>query len=610
MLRIGESGNLIDVHASGTGIDDVLVEPALLIDGLWLARLNDAPMLEHVDLVGIDDLPDVMRDDDHRTSALDGVDAGLNLLCGDGVEAGRRLVEEDDRRVLDEHAGDGYALLLAATELERHRVEAVGQLHDLIVDIGLPCRSHHILVGSLRMAVLDILLDGAVEDMIFLKHEADMVAQPLGIPLVQLYTVETDGARIGMIELVEQVDERALPCPTESDEGRNLAAGDMHRDIAESLRAIAIGEVDARELEVALHRFRTVAARSLHLLVGPQDAEEALGIDEGVVHIVVDAMELTYRRTDIGEEHDVVHDLTNGHARIVNQHEVGRQDDDQHGAYLLKETLQTVEQIALLAHRELQARHLALQRCLALRFYLLTIEGLDDGDALDDVQYPLTDGLMASEDAAAPALHAAGLYIGDVEIDGDDAECHQSDIDVGQEHQHQGEERTREQRQYLDEEIVHRIAQAHDAAIDARLELTRLVAFCREESQAEGEHTLDNPQREVATDEDTHPLTVVSLEERDYGAHHLLAQEDHADDRQQANRTAPREAPRRLYQGIDAIDSPIEHDSVHLRHQRADQCQRQRDGYQPLEGQYVRQQRLQQPGDGHASCFVHCLIIK
>jgi len=40
-----------------------------------------------------------VRDDDDRTVLLDGVDAVLDLLGGDGVEAGRRLVEEDDGRV-------------------------------------------------------------------------------------------------------------------------------------------------------------------------------------------------------------------------------------------------------------------------------------------------------------------------------------------------------------------------------------------------------------------------------------------------------------------------------------------------------------------------------
>ena len=193
------------------------------------------------------------------------------------------------------------------------------------------------------MTVLDVLLDGAVEDMVLLQHQSDMVAQPLGVPLAEFHAVKPDAALVGLIELVEQIDEGALPCPTESDEGRNLAAGDMHRHVAQCLGAVTVGEVDARELEVALHLFGTVSARSLHLLVSPQDAEESLGIDKGIVHIVVDAMELAYRRTHIGEEHHVVHDLTNRHARIVDQHEIGRQDDNEHRAYLLEETLQAVE---------------------------------------------------------------------------------------------------------------------------------------------------------------------------------------------------------------------------------------------------------------------------
>ena len=146
---------------------------------------------------------------------------------------------------------------------------------------------------------------------------------------------------------------------------------------------------------------------------------------------------------------------------------------------------------------------------------------------------------MTSEDAAAPTFHATGLHVGDIEVDGDDAEGHQSDIDIGQKHQHQREERTREERQDFDEEVVHRVAQAHDTPIDARLELTCLVALCRKESQTEGEHPLDDVQREVATHEDAHPFAIVALEECHHSPYDLLTQQDHTDQGQQAYGTTP-----------------------------------------------------------------------
>ena len=80
-----------------------------------------------------------------------------------------------------------------------------------------------------------------------------------------------------------------------------------------------------------------------------QDAKESLGIDQSVVHVVVDAVQLTYGGADVGEEHDVIHDLAYRHAGIVYQHEVGRQDDNEHRTNLLQKAFQTVEEVALLA---------------------------------------------------------------------------------------------------------------------------------------------------------------------------------------------------------------------------------------------------------------------
>ena len=74
-------------------------------------------LLEYVYLVSINDLPDVMRNDDDSSSCLDGIDARLDLLCRHGIKTGGRFVQEDDGRVLDEHACYGNTLLLSAAQL-------------------------------------------------------------------------------------------------------------------------------------------------------------------------------------------------------------------------------------------------------------------------------------------------------------------------------------------------------------------------------------------------------------------------------------------------------------------------------------------------------------
>ena len=354
-----------------------------------------------------------------------------------------------------------------------------------------------------------------------------------------------------------------------------------------------------------------MSARVFHLVVGLKNAKETLGIDERIVHIVVDAVQLADGGTDIGEEHHMVHDFSDGHARIVGQHEIGRQDDDKHGAYLLQKTLQTIEEITLLAGVELQVGHGALQISLPAGFDLLAVERLDDGDALDDVEDALTDRLMSTEYAAPSALHALGLNVGDPEIDGHDAECHQSDIDVGSKHQYQGQHGTCEERQDFDEEIVHRVRQAHDAPVYTRLQFASLVALGGEESHAERKHPFDHPQREVAADQDAHALAKVALEERDTRGHDLLAQQDGGDDGQDARGTAPRKAVGARDERVDGIDRAVKHHGIDLCHQRPDEREHQRQRHQPTIGQHERDDVTQKPPKGHLSCLLilcrfHC----
>ena len=80
------------------------------------AVLDDATFLQHVDYIRVDDLRDAVRNDHHGAVFFNRVQTVLDLLGGDGVEAGGRFVQEDDRRVFRKEPRDGDALLLPAGE--------------------------------------------------------------------------------------------------------------------------------------------------------------------------------------------------------------------------------------------------------------------------------------------------------------------------------------------------------------------------------------------------------------------------------------------------------------------------------------------------------------
>jgi hypothetical protein len=82
------------------------------------ALLGDAPGLQHHDPVGVDDGRQPVRDGDHRSPLPHRSSARLDLAFGLGVERARRLVEQQDRRVLQQRARDAHALLFAARQLQ------------------------------------------------------------------------------------------------------------------------------------------------------------------------------------------------------------------------------------------------------------------------------------------------------------------------------------------------------------------------------------------------------------------------------------------------------------------------------------------------------------
>src|SRR4051794_20081556 len=81
------------------------------------AALDDSAALDDDDEVGAQDRGQAVRDRDRRAPLHDALDSDLDQPLGHGVEGRRRLVKNEDARVLEQHARERDALLLAAREL-------------------------------------------------------------------------------------------------------------------------------------------------------------------------------------------------------------------------------------------------------------------------------------------------------------------------------------------------------------------------------------------------------------------------------------------------------------------------------------------------------------
>ena len=136
------------------------------------------PLIHDHDLIGRQDRGEPVGDGDHRSSGGEGFERLLDLLFRFGIERRGRFVEQEDRRIFQEGARDGQALLLATGE-QTALVADDGLVtlrlgHDEIVRKRGPGGLVHLFPGGVEPAELNVFKNGVVKQKCFLRHEPDL----------------------------------------------------------------------------------------------------------------------------------------------------------------------------------------------------------------------------------------------------------------------------------------------------------------------------------------------------------------------------------------------------------------------------------------------------
>lgn len=125
------------------------------------AALDDTPLLEHDDAVGVAHGAQAVGDDKGGAPAHERVHASLHQPLGVGVDARRGLVEDEHRRVGDGCTRDGQQLPLALTQVAavagEYGVVAIGQTAYEAVGTHQLCGLDAVLVGGPEVAVTDVV---------------------------------------------------------------------------------------------------------------------------------------------------------------------------------------------------------------------------------------------------------------------------------------------------------------------------------------------------------------------------------------------------------------------------------------------------------------------
>ena len=178
------------------------------------------------------------------------VERALDLGFGLGVQRAGRLVEDQDRGVLEDGAGDRDALTLAAGQrraaLADHEGIAAFLAHDELVRFRELGRALDLRVGGVRLADADVVGDRAVEQAGILEHDGDRVAQRRQRDVGDVLTVDEDVARRGRAQPLQQRERRRLARAGRTDERQRLAGLDLEGDVSDALLALREAEGDVR----------------------------------------------------------------------------------------------------------------------------------------------------------------------------------------------------------------------------------------------------------------------------------------------------------------------------------------------------------------------------
>ena len=136
------------------------------------------------------------------------VERGLHLALGCGVERARRLVEDQDRRILQQRARDREALALAAGERAAALADGASKPSGWRSMNSSACAraqaSRISSIGRVRLADAQVLGDRAVEQQRFLIDHADVVAQRGELERADVHAVDLDGAGLRIEGAMQQ----------------------------------------------------------------------------------------------------------------------------------------------------------------------------------------------------------------------------------------------------------------------------------------------------------------------------------------------------------------------------------------------------------------------
>ncbi len=202
-------------------------------------------------------------------------------LCA-RVDAARRLVEDEDRRVCDERPGDRDELLLAGRDvggvLVDHGVVPLRLGPHEVIDVrGLGGGSDLLARGAFA-PVRDVVPDRPGEQPRVLKNHAECPPHVVTDEVARVDAIEQDASRVDLVETHEKVDYRRLARTGRADDRDGLTRRDREAEVCDQRLLGLVLEAHGLEIHPPVRVEELCRLRAVRLfLLGVQQGEHPLG---------------------------------------------------------------------------------------------------------------------------------------------------------------------------------------------------------------------------------------------------------------------------------------------------------------------------------------------
>ena len=224
------------------------------------ALFDNPAFIHHDDAVSLANGCQAVGDDDRGAAFHQMLKRILDQLLAFCVESAGRLVEQKDRGIAQQGAGDGDALPLPTREARptfaEIGIETLRQFTQEIACISLlRCRPDRCVVGQ-PIAITQIVTRGGSEQHRILRHKRHALPELRRISAGKGDAVDTDGPSLGIVKPLRQLEQSRFACARGADHGNGFTGHDFQAEIIErsDFRAGWIAEFDILEFDLATRR--------------------------------------------------------------------------------------------------------------------------------------------------------------------------------------------------------------------------------------------------------------------------------------------------------------------------------------------------------------------